>query len=567
MSQEDVNAIILSPRQVATGDPAGNALENVNTNVLGDGALCYVETGVGQGEWQLQKASTLPAGLNVVVPTAGPGRWLLMGSAFSPVPVPSTEVEEIWVDGTNGTTNGTGTEADPFLTFAQVALRIGTQAWHPMVVHLLNAPPGGFIMAELAGWRAINAPIVFIGEGDGNGNDVWEELYPPTLIDSVNDTLITCTTAAPGWTVERWANSCHAEIIRPDGTSFGFYSVMDNTADALNVGAPKTTDPPAGSSVRIVRAATTVLVEDYTTTPTRIQGGVGLVDKDYSGSIAPRECVHWVNIKFAGVYYPSMYLTGAHNFVGCAFVGIGTAVAWLYLYGQITSGRFDTCLAAFGFDANYCVGNGLVVGSEQTTALPSRVTLYGGLFAGSLTCWRILCLARVDLFLADGWRIRSSTIGTLFCLYAAEYDTIRLWTVSSASNGVSYAGLGQRGAGDGSAYLVEIRRHTTADVRGTITLYGTCGGFFRANDMSTADFVCTLIPDHPNFIIRTGLGSIITLYTRDYAELGAATIGSSTVVLTRPKGAWNIGDSVIALAAGNFALAPRDGMPCIFRVS
>lgn len=78
MSQEDVNSIILSPRQVATGDPVGNALENINTNVLGDGALCYVESGAGQGQWQLQKEATnIPDGTTIVAPTAGPGRWFL----------------------------------------------------------------------------------------------------------------------------------------------------------------------------------------------------------------------------------------------------------------------------------------------------------------------------------------------------------------------------------------------------------------------------------------------------------------------------------------------------------
>ena len=78
MAQESTESIILSPRQVATGDPAGNALENINTNVLGDGAICYVESGAGQGSWQLQKSSTdTPDGTTIVAPTAGPGRWFI----------------------------------------------------------------------------------------------------------------------------------------------------------------------------------------------------------------------------------------------------------------------------------------------------------------------------------------------------------------------------------------------------------------------------------------------------------------------------------------------------------
>ena len=75
---ESLGALLLSPKLVATGAPAGQALENLNTAVLGDGALCYVIGGAGQGMWQLQKTSTAAAnGTSVVAPIAGPGRWFL----------------------------------------------------------------------------------------------------------------------------------------------------------------------------------------------------------------------------------------------------------------------------------------------------------------------------------------------------------------------------------------------------------------------------------------------------------------------------------------------------------
>lgn len=78
MSQEFTTAIILSPVLVPAGDPAGRALENFNTNVLANGSLCYVETGIGQGEWQLQKEATdAPDGTTIVQPISGPGRWFL----------------------------------------------------------------------------------------------------------------------------------------------------------------------------------------------------------------------------------------------------------------------------------------------------------------------------------------------------------------------------------------------------------------------------------------------------------------------------------------------------------
>jgi hypothetical protein len=50
MTQEATGAIILSPRLVATGDPAGEALENLNTEVLGDGAICT--TAGTPGTWK-----------------------------------------------------------------------------------------------------------------------------------------------------------------------------------------------------------------------------------------------------------------------------------------------------------------------------------------------------------------------------------------------------------------------------------------------------------------------------------------------------------------------------------
>lgn len=74
--QESTGSTILFPRSVATGTPAGDSLENLNTNVLANGVFCYVSGGPGQGEWQLQKEATdAPDGTTIVRPIAGPGRW------------------------------------------------------------------------------------------------------------------------------------------------------------------------------------------------------------------------------------------------------------------------------------------------------------------------------------------------------------------------------------------------------------------------------------------------------------------------------------------------------------
>lgn len=87
---ESTGAIILSPRLIATGSPESKALENINTAVVGDGTICYVSGGPGQGEWQLEKGSSaVPDGVTIVEPIAGPGRWfikLLPGPAAGAVP-------------------------------------------------------------------------------------------------------------------------------------------------------------------------------------------------------------------------------------------------------------------------------------------------------------------------------------------------------------------------------------------------------------------------------------------------------------------------------------------------
>ncbi len=62
----------IGARATLTG--LGNSLENVITYGLDDGSRCYV-TG-DHSEWQLQRDSTASPGSTVVVPIAGPGRWL-----------------------------------------------------------------------------------------------------------------------------------------------------------------------------------------------------------------------------------------------------------------------------------------------------------------------------------------------------------------------------------------------------------------------------------------------------------------------------------------------------------
>lgn len=562
MSQNSADSIILSPRQVATGDPAGNALENINTNVLGDGALCYVETGVGQGEWQLQKTSTLPAGLNVVVPTAGPGRWLLMSSGASPIPVPSTEIEEIWVDGTNGTANGSGTEEDPFLTLSQAALRIGTQVWRPIALHLINSPVGGFILDELAGFRIINAPIVIIGE------DGWEELAPPVLIDSMVGTLVTCTLAAPGWAVDAWANAYKAEILNPDGSSFGFYTVCANTAATLDVACPKTSAPLAGSSVRIVRPLTEILVGPLATFDKFIFGGASsesLVQATTRNTfVAPsNSAIHWVNVRLVGSGFPELNFAGQHNLVGSIFVCSDTTQPSFQVAGFVTSGlQSDTRLVAFGFPLDYSAGNGFAVGANAASSRYGVTQIFSsGQFVGSLVCGSIYARYQNGLAVFNwGWRLRAPSTSAARPI-DCKYDANIVLSTVLITGGESYAALGATGS-TGTFYAAEVER-------GGVTIFGTVrlltnAHTLRAIDGSMVSFVtATFVPANVNGQIRAETSAIIKLSGRDYAELGPAIIGAVTP-LTRAKAAWNVGDSVITQIT-LLSQIPRDGMPAIFR--
>lgn len=83
----DTQTIILSPAVVGTGSPVGQALENIITNKLADGALCYVIEGPAKGEWQLDKsASGPPDGTTVIAPIGGPGRWLKLDALAPAIP-------------------------------------------------------------------------------------------------------------------------------------------------------------------------------------------------------------------------------------------------------------------------------------------------------------------------------------------------------------------------------------------------------------------------------------------------------------------------------------------------
>ena len=67
---------LLSPRGNVLGTGDGEALQNVDTTELPDGALCVVQ---GIGIYLLDKTSPLtPVGTLVVQPSSGPGMWIFV---------------------------------------------------------------------------------------------------------------------------------------------------------------------------------------------------------------------------------------------------------------------------------------------------------------------------------------------------------------------------------------------------------------------------------------------------------------------------------------------------------
>lgn len=69
-------AFALAPRRSLSPAGDGDALANINTQPLADGASCYVIA--SRALFRLNKSSvTPPDGINVIQPIAGPGRWLI----------------------------------------------------------------------------------------------------------------------------------------------------------------------------------------------------------------------------------------------------------------------------------------------------------------------------------------------------------------------------------------------------------------------------------------------------------------------------------------------------------
>jgi hypothetical protein len=78
-----VDTRLLGPRASVLGFDDGDSLQNIITNELPNGSLCYVIQ--NQSLYVLHKDSTdAPNGTKIVQPLAGPGRWVLLVSPVDP---------------------------------------------------------------------------------------------------------------------------------------------------------------------------------------------------------------------------------------------------------------------------------------------------------------------------------------------------------------------------------------------------------------------------------------------------------------------------------------------------
>lgn len=79
MADSSVALRVISPRSNVLGTDDPDALQNLDTTDLPDGAICVVP---GTGVYLLDKSSTAtPVGVLVVAPASGPGLWTFLSAA------------------------------------------------------------------------------------------------------------------------------------------------------------------------------------------------------------------------------------------------------------------------------------------------------------------------------------------------------------------------------------------------------------------------------------------------------------------------------------------------------
>lgn len=115
----DVNLRILGSRERISGSPPSFSLENIITNLLPDGAVCWVQS--AQAEFRFYREDTTAAdGIDIIAPIAGPGRWRREGAAGAGIAVAELHFADAFgAGGTAFAFGAAGVFADLVLAYTQ----------------------------------------------------------------------------------------------------------------------------------------------------------------------------------------------------------------------------------------------------------------------------------------------------------------------------------------------------------------------------------------------------------------------------------------------------------------
>lgn len=187
---------VLSERLVATGAPERAALDSVTTNPLPDGCYCWVSSGPGRGEWQLDRqAIDDPDGVTIVAPKNGPGRWFKKWVTGPGARRNSALPSIVYIDGDSGDdTNSGASPEEAFKTLAGLTDRcIGGLVPHNIEVRFIPNSVG-YDPSPLGSVSGYAGKLKVVGLGV---RDVSEGVSPLVALSGTTQTKL--VVAASTW--------------------------------------------------------------------------------------------------------------------------------------------------------------------------------------------------------------------------------------------------------------------------------------------------------------------------------------------------------------------------------
>lgn len=469
--------------------------------------------------------------IEVKAPAGTPSNYYLNSSGeWLPIDGPAV-AWDLWVDATNGNDSNPGTEAKPVLTIAKALAIMGAFISAESRLHLKNSPAAGWDLSQFFVPSMITANLDVISE------DGFEEIAAAVSVTSQTGTLIDCSGASPGWSVDAFRGKM-VELIR-GGVVYAHASVARNTADTIRILAEKPLPLTPGDSVRIVRPRAKLKAAPYQLGP--LMGGavnpyvyIGL-EGTFAGP--PPSCIHWINFQITAF----QSFAGVHRFTGIVVLSGGSGVQ----PGGICCSGIDAPSAGSNplVSAAESVGNGIAISG---TANSAAMSIYSkAIFIGSLVAGQIRVVASQALL----------NVGFSVLNIACQDGSV--FRISLNSKG--YFGLENS----------SIRTSSTCAVVGATSSVLTTTKAGGALSCASGSYVLLDNVTFDTVLAAPSLTAnscgIIELKNRDYAELGVATIGLLPgPTLTRPAGAWSPGQSV-ATQAVLFTDLPTDGGSAIFR--